>query len=41
MTTEQRTYTDERGRRVLPPINEREWKQVLWGVSDSGVLSRS
>ena len=39
MTTEQRTYTDERGRRILPPIDEREWKHVLWEVSDSGVLS--
>ena len=39
MNTERRMYTDERGRRVLLPIDEREWKQVLWEVSDSGVLS--
>jgi 2-(1,2-epoxy-1,2-dihydrophenyl)acetyl-CoA isomerase len=25
--------------RTLPPIHEREWRDVLWRVSDSGILS--
>lgn len=39
MTSGQRTYTDELGRQTLPPVEEREWKDVLWNVSSSGVLS--
>jgi 2-(1,2-epoxy-1,2-dihydrophenyl)acetyl-CoA isomerase len=35
--------SDQRGPRIesrrLPPIEDREWRHVLWDVSDSGVLS--
>lgn len=39
MTNEHYKYTDEWGRPILPPVEERQWKHVLWKVSDSGVLS--
>ena len=39
MTSEQSSSTSETGQRALPPVEERDWKHVIWGVSDSGVLS--
>lgn len=39
MTTEQRQRSGRRERREMPPVDEREWEQVLWEVSDAGVLA--
>lgn len=39
MTSEGPTAAWETQRRRLPPVEEREWRQVLWEVSPSGVLA--
>ena len=39
MTTEQRQRTGRSEPRTLPPVEERDWQQVLWEVSDAGVLA--
>ncbi|MDP6452124.1 MAG: enoyl-CoA hydratase-related protein [SAR202 cluster bacterium] len=39
MTGEQSNAISNPNRPTLPPLEEREWKHVLWNVSDSGVLS--
>ena len=39
MTGEQSNAISNPNRPTLPPLEEREWKHILWNVSDSGVLS--
>ena len=39
MTTETRQRSPRREQEKLPPIEEREWKETLWEVSDAGVLA--
>jgi enoyl-CoA hydratase/carnithine racemase len=39
MTTETRNRSTRSEQQMLPPVEEREWKQALWEVSDAGVLA--
>ncbi|MEE8336507.1 MAG: enoyl-CoA hydratase-related protein [Dehalococcoidia bacterium] len=39
MTSESQSSAATTARRRLPPIEERDWQQVVWDISDSGVLS--
>ena len=41
MTTEQRQRSGRREQQTLPPVEEREWHDTLWEVSDAGVLAIS
>ena len=39
MTGEQQSSTNPSVTQGLPPVEEREWKHVIWDISDSGVMS--
>ena len=39
MTDEQRSSTSQAANQGLPPVEAREWRHVVWGISDSGVMS--
>ena len=39
MTGEQQISADPSATRGLPPVEEREWRHVVWDISDSGVMS--